>query len=291
MLDPIDAYEKTTTCPFCQTKFSDVVKFIPDCGKFICGACYDELVKDIDESRNYECQACDDQHILPTAGLADCTQLVYLLRHPIEKPLSKLGKKLKRMVESVQEEMAKLNSFDAKDFIEHQAIQLELEIRQTAESAVKHIHQIEDDLLKQVQTNRQRCLDALNDQVSDKPKTSKDQKPATSSTTNDEDIGTRQKALTKEIKEFSSKWDDYFKRLNSLASDKELQAAVRQESDFQDRIRRLEKEMQIRASNGALMYFRVKESFFSARDHLGKLSNQVIPKKNSGRLLSSRVFN
>ena len=45
MQDPLDAYQKAFACPFCKVMFSEVVKLIPDCGNFICGACYDELTE------------------------------------------------------------------------------------------------------------------------------------------------------------------------------------------------------------------------------------------------------
>ena len=116
MQDPLDAYRQLITCPFCQTKFSDVVKIIPECGKLICGACHDELSESLDESKRYKCEACKEHHVLPEDGMLVCTILANLLRHPIEKPLSEQAKKLKQLLEIVQEELANLQAFDSRDF-------------------------------------------------------------------------------------------------------------------------------------------------------------------------------
>ena len=70
MQDPLEAYQQLITCPFCQTRFTDVVKFIPDCGNYICGACYGEMIKILDESKRYKCEACKEHHVLPENGLA-----------------------------------------------------------------------------------------------------------------------------------------------------------------------------------------------------------------------------
>lgn len=66
MQDPLDVVQRLLACPFCQARFRDVAKCIPDCGKFICGRCYEDLVERVDsrDSREYECKACDNVHIL-----------------------------------------------------------------------------------------------------------------------------------------------------------------------------------------------------------------------------------
>ena len=140
MSDILEVFRQMATCPFCRNKFSDVVKLIPDCGNFICGACCQELADDLDVWKRYKCEACNDHHMLPGNGFPVCKQLVGLLRHSAEKPLSEQAKKLKLLIENVQEDLARLEAFDPKDHIEHHCLQLEHEVSQTAASAVKHIN-------------------------------------------------------------------------------------------------------------------------------------------------------
>ena len=261
MQDPLDAYNQAVTCPFCRTKFSDVVKLIPDCGSFICGACYDELVKSLEDSKRFKCQVCDDDHVLPKNGLSNCTMLLDLVRNPIEKPLNEQAKKLKLLTENVRDEMARLDSFDPRDHIEQHCVQLEHDVSQAAESAVKHIHKIETGLYTQIKEYRQKCLDSLLAQ------SSTGQPRATLSGNTKLDLD----ALTKEMQDFATKWDDYFKRLNALASDIELEAAAEQTTAFQARIRNLEQEMRDSVLGAKFLQFNPKASFYSANDHLGEL--------------------
>ena len=253
MLDPLDAYRQLITCPFCQSKFNGTVKLIPDCGKCICQSCLEHLIESLEESKSYECKACGESHILPERELPSCTLLVDTLRHPVEKPLSEQSKKLKHLVEIVQEELAKLRSFDPRDHIEQQCVQLELEVSQASISAVNRIKEIEADLHKQIQADRQRCLDGL--------------QARTSKSTTEIEL----EVLHKEINEFSVKWNDYFKRLNSLASERELEAAIYQTNLYQGRMRKLDQETKNLALNESLMKFNPRTSFQSASDHLGEL--------------------
>ena len=243
--DPLDTYEKALTCPFCRSKFSGGVKLIPDCGKCICDACYDDLKRS--DSKVYRCLACGQSHVLPENELPNCALVLDLLRQPIEKPLSQQARKLKRLVENLEDEMA-LSSCRA------------------AESAVKHINKIEADLRKQIQMYRLQCLNTI---AAESPKYcfQIDQNRASSMNRAASD----QRALAKDVRDFSAKWNDYFKRLNSSASESELEAAVSQTDFYRARIRTLDQEMRNGALGNMIMQFNPKASFHSARDHLGRL--------------------
>ena len=264
MQDPLEVFNRFTTCPFCQTKFSGVVKFIPECGELICGICYDHL-KD-GESREYNCKACDQVHVLPENGLADFKRFADLLRHPIEKPLSDQAKKLKNLIEHVQDEMVKLEAFDPRDHIEQHCVQLELEVSQAAESAVKHIHEIEKDLLGQIRVYRQQCLDALSTQAS--PETLALVFPEGSFI---KPTKVNISGLRNQVHYFSNQWEDYFKRLNSLASEKKLDGAIKQAEFFRAQMRKFEQQMRNRALRESAMQFNPRSSFHAVKDHLGEL--------------------
>ena len=265
MQDPLDAYHQATTCPFCQTKFSDVVKVIPECGKCICGTCYSELRRSLDDSKDYKCLACDEIHVLPENDLCNCTQLVGLLQHPIENPLSEQAKKLKLLQQNVQEELARLEGFDPMDCIEQHCLQLELEVRQAAESAIKHINKTETDLLTRIQVFQQRCVDALTTQS--KKSSAKLEELGSMATEPPEDLV----GLSSEIGNFSSKWSGYFKRLNALASESEVEPAIKQTGVFRSHMRMLEQRIRSQALCGSMMQFNPNASFYLSRDHVGEL--------------------
>ena len=281
MQDPLDAYKQAFTCPFCQTKFSKEVKLIPDCGSFICGACNDELTESLDESKQYKCEACKEHHVLPENGLPACKQIAGFLCQPLEKPLSNSAKKLKQLIENVQEELANLQTFDPRDYVEHTCVQLEHEVSQAAESAVKHIRQIETNLQDRIRAYRQRSLNGL-----ETASLEASIQPSTSTMATNDTV-----AIAQEIGEFSAKWSDYFKNLNSLASDNQVEAAIQQTKIFQLRMKRLCQGMKIRAMGKTLIQFKPCDSFCSVQSHLGELvdlSNKFHDSKNKGEIIFKR---
>ena len=207
MQDPLDTYQQTFTCPFCQIKFSDVVKLIHDCGSFICGTCSDELNESLGRSKRYKCDACGDHHILPENRLPACKKLANFLRHPIEKPLSDQAKKLKPLIEDIQKELANLQTFNPRDYIEKTRVELENDVSQAAESLVKHIRQIEANLHIQIRAYCQGRLDKIS---------------------NNQIAIYQLDASTQTFTEFCAKWNDYFKRLNSFASEDQIKDAIDQ---------------------------------------------------------------
>ena len=119
MHDPLEACQQVITCPFCQTKFTDVVKLIPDCGNFICGACFDGTERESGPNRS-DTSAMLAKGIMccPRTDCQNASRLAGLLPHPIEKPLSEQAKKLQASSSrTVQEQMANLQAFDPRDFM------------------------------------------------------------------------------------------------------------------------------------------------------------------------------
>ena len=260
--DPLEAYRRAVTCSFCESKMRDVVKLIPDCGKFICGHCYQDLRECLDDSGEFECKACNRRHKLLEKGFADCTQLLDLLRHPIEKPLSPQAEKLKHLIETVQEEIGRANALDSKQYVDEHCERLELEVCKAAQSAVKHIQELERGLLKQIEEYRRRSLDG---EVSFKNDQSK-------ALVNNAPQMLNLEALSKEINQFATKWTEYFQQINSYATDKEIEVALGQGELFQSRIEYIEQEMRNSAlENISRLQFNAKAAFLSQSDHLGEL--------------------
>ena len=173
--------------------------------------------------------------------------------------------------------------FDQAGGVEDHCVQLEHDVHQAAESAVKHIHEIEKDLLKQIQDYRQGCLDALTAQSSES--SSKDDQSASQNSQSGDSLTEEPevdlKTLTKEIEEFSTKWNEYFKRLNSLASDSEIEAAIPQTDELKARIKTLEQETRNNALLESTVLFTSGTVFHSSRDHLGELVRISTPLKHA----------
>ena len=154
--------ESILACSFCDRKFTNTVKIIPDCGNLICGDCYDFLEMDVQESdRSYRCKACRLRHVLPANGYANCNQLLGLARSmPEERQMSVQAKSLRNLVKAVEKELKTLEEFDPREYIEQECEKLELEISEAADFATRHIDKIERELLTQIKEYRQRCLDS-----------------------------------------------------------------------------------------------------------------------------------
>ena len=73
------------------------------------------------------------------------------------------------------------------------------------------------------------------------------------------------------IGEFSAKWDNYFKRLNSLASESQIEAAIQQTANFQLRMKKLRQETRNRSLCATIMQFNPSNTFGFVQSHLGEL--------------------
>ena len=219
--------------------------------------------------------------MLPENGLPACKKFASVLRHPLEKPLSDQAKTLKQLIKNVQEELVDLQAFDPRDFIEHTCVQLEHEVSQAAESAVEHIRQIETDLQNRITAHRQRCLDQLKETSLESSTQPTTRKMATNDTI----------VIAQEISEFTAKWSEYFNRLNSLASDNQVEAAIQQTKIFQVRMKRLDQEMRNRALGDKLIQFNPSDSFCAIRSHLGELvelSTKFDERQKKGKIIIGR---
>ena len=212
--------QQVLCCTFCNRQFSDVVKLIPECGNSICGECHDRLRDELDIlPAQYTCKACGDVgHMFPTKGLANNKGLMDLAKAtPTERPLGEQAKKLRELIERVDEEMKRLDSFDPGQYIREHFDQLENEVNESAESTVKHINEIRSDLLGQIQERRQECLESLKARLSA-------QLEAT-----DEPPNKLQQEISKLARnksEFVLKWSSYFQKAGSYASDQEIGTAL-----------------------------------------------------------------
>ena len=271
-------------CSFCEQKFSDVVKLIPECGNSICGECHDGLREKLETMpAQYTCKACgDDGHLLAAKGLPNSKSLMELVRTaPSERPLSDHAKKLRELVERVDQEMKRLGSFNPEHVIREHFEQLEGQVNAAVDAAVKHIKEIRSDLLGQIKEHHQECLDSMRTKSLVKQEDTEEppaKKIARLSTqlhaTADPPIKLPQEIaqLSKKTSEFVIKWRSYFQRAGSYASDQEIGTAFDQAQAFLVKIEKFEEASNLEATNGKTIKFEANNLFLQTRDLLGKLT-------------------
>ena len=246
-------------CSFCEERFSDVIKFIPDCGNNICGRCYEDLKEDVDEqTKEYKCVACKEIHTLPPNGLRDNKALMIAVKKmkPPEKALHPNAIKLRDLVKQVQDQMEKLQTFDGKQFIELECGRLEQELSDAIESAVDHLKEIETKMMKQISEYRERCIANLSKKSSEPEDTTEQQEL---------------KAVTKEVSEFNTRWNDYFKQIEVYESESDIEAALAQTGEFMLKMESMEERMRKEALNWEKMVFHVNSQFMKEWKHVGEM--------------------
>ena len=243
--DPADI-EKLLECSYCQQKFVDVVKLLPGCCESICEDCHQEILDNRTQLGDFKCKVCQSVHLMPEAGLPNNIGLVRILKKPkIQKPMNEDARMLKDKLTSVQEQIKSIKTFDARDHINLYCDQLELEVREAIDSAVKALNEIETDLLNDIKAYRKKCLDSLAINETQSPDM-------------DEELNT----ITEEINEFRNKWNDYFNRIEALARDKEIDDALVEVQEFEIRIGKLDAIKKSSVFNGEKMVFRPKDLIF-----------------------------
>ena len=208
-----DAHERSLACPSCQNEFTKVVKFIPDCGKLICAKCYDHMIESLDSSHKYKCQVCHKIIFFPTWAFPIATSLSIVPWQRL-KPRSS-----KRLARGVEKQQKKLESFDATQCIDEHCDRLEREVSQAAAQAVEHIGKIEASLHHKIKEYRQRCINAQSEEPKQRSKRKR---------TNSE-----LEALSRQVKQLSSKWNSFFGRPDSFASESEIHDALYPNRDLE----------------------------------------------------------
>ena len=154
--------DESLKCSICHLQFVDVVKLLPDCGESICGDCFDALKSEVNESGEFMCQVCQETHLMPKKGLADNKSVLKMLKSTkMEKPLSEQATTLKSALKSIESQIEAIRAFNGADHVNHHCDQLEIQVQDAIESAAKRLSQVEEDLLKQINEYRQRCLDSM----------------------------------------------------------------------------------------------------------------------------------
>ena len=251
---------------FCEHQFSDVVKLIPECGNSICGECHDQLREELENLPDqYTCRACGDEgHLFASKGLPNNNGLMDLTKTaPCERPLSEQVKKLRELIGRVEVEIKRLDSFDPDQYIREHFDQLEDEVNETADSAVKHINEIRSDLLGQIKEHRKEFQDSRSTRYSDQL-----EKTGEPPSKLHQEIG----KMSRETSEFVIKWNSYFQSVHSYASDQDITTAIDQAQVVLDEIEKCIQASKLEATNQKRIKFQANILFVQTRDHLGKLA-------------------
>lgn len=181
---------------------------------------------------------------MPANGLPDNAGLTRSLEQTrIEKTLSGQAGLLKHQLASIQEQMRTVKAMGKKERVNVYCDQLELEIREAIDSVVRNLSEIEQDLLKEVQTYRSECLDS-----------------GSAETEGHLD------ALSNEIRQFSSQWNnDFFSKIEAVATDAEIQSALSKAEEYETRIRAIDVKLRFSALNRKLRVFKPKPSLFDKK--------------------------
>ena len=254
-------------CSFCEHRFSDVVKLIPECGNSICGECEDQLRDELENlPAKYTCKACGEgkMHLFLANGLPNNNVLMEMVKTtPSERSLSEQAKKLRELVGRVDEEIKRLHSFDPDQCIREHFDQLEDQVNESADSAVKHINEIRSDLLREIQEHRKECQDSVSARLAGQLKASKEQSSK---------LQLEIAKLSRDKSEFVPKWNSYFQKADSYASDKEITTALDQAQDVLQQIEKCNQASKLEATNQKMIQFEANNLFLQARDHLGKVT-------------------
>ena len=287
MFYEVEKVQKHLCCTFCDHQFSDVVKLIPECGNSICGECEDQLRDKLDKlPAQYTCKACgEEDHTFVAKGLPINKSLMDLVKTaPRERPLSDQSKKLRELIEKVDEEIQKLTSFIPEQYISEHFDQLEDEVNEAAESGIKHLNEIRSDLLRQIQERRQECLDALLVKSSIRMKETKEPpvnetaQLSTQLQARDTPSKLQQKIgkLSRETSEFVHKWEGYFKRVESYASEQEIAGALDQAEAVLQEIEKFGEASKLEATKERWIRFEANNLFSKTKHHLGKLASYSV---------------
>ena len=251
--------EQFLYCSYCGHQFSDVVKLIPECGNSICGECEEELRDELEKlPAQYTCKACEEEgHMFPAKGLPTNKGLMNLVKTaPSERPLSEQAKKLREILERVDEEIKRLGSFNPEQYIREHFEQMKDQVCEAAESAVKHIKEIERELLRDIDERCQQYLASHVARLSAELEVS--HKPTNK--------------LQQEASEFILKWNDFFQKAGSYASDQDIESALAKAQSVLDEIEIRDKFSKLEANDETMIQFEANNLFLQTKDHLGKLA-------------------
>ena len=230
-----DAVQRVLTCTFCSRKFSHVARIIPECGNSICEDCHQDLRADVDSKNKseYQCRACDQQHSMPTDGLAANKAIMVMLElKPEEKAMSYEAMRLKKKIREVQDELDKLESIDECEEIHSFCDMIVGQINEAIESGIRHLNRIGDKIQGQVNDYRSQLLNSKITpdggrffELGKEPKSTPE---------------SELRALKPDFVQFNAKWNEFFSSMNKVVRDQDVESAVQQIESIAQQVHEIE---------------------------------------------------
>ena len=265
-----DTIDDIFKCAFCLAKFTGLVKLLPECGNSICGECYDALVDGLQESRKFVCQSCNEVHVMPENGLFSNKVIMKMLQaKPKEKPLSASAKTLRILINEVQEKIDTLQSKskDEPGQINEYCDSLELEVKISIESAIKHLGRVQDGMLNEISKYRNRLLESTRPSTNSALATD-----ATSRSQAMMNVKKELELLVAKFDGFSQNWRDYFSVMSKQAGEDEIGSAQAQAKELSLKADMVRSKLSIQLFQGQYLKFKENEAFFSSKSLIGSLA-------------------
>ena len=183
----------------------------------------------------------------------------------IEKPLTDHEKRLKSELVSIKDKLDSLKTFDRAEHVNSYCDQLEFQVLDAFESAYKHLQETEQELQKEIQVYRDKCLGVCVSRSFAQPVVNGE-----SLSVSNHDGQSQLNALSEQIVELLNKWEDYFSRPSTVAKDIEVCSAFSELTRFSQRIRSIKTTMKNEPFQGQLMVFEPNVALFEDKDYLKK---------------------
>ena len=244
-----DVFGEIFNCSFCKKNFIDVIKFIQDCMNSICCECYQAILDEAEHSWTFKCKICDIDHDLPKTGLSDDKRLLKMLQTRNKGKIEQ-AQSLRILLGNMIMELNHLELFEKNILVDEYSEKLEQSVRETADSAIRHIEHIKDQLIEQIRIYKEQ-----NEQ-------------------NNPDVYyqlcNRRDELSINIRAFEDEWSQYFDRWDVQKTEAEIMTAQTQANDFSGLVQELLAKM-VEVSKGQLLEFKVNDAFFKETTQLGRL--------------------
>ena len=282
--------EEILKCSYCRSKFTNVVKLVPECGSSICATCHDKLRGQLKiGSSGYHCQECNESHVMPAAGLSDNKALVKLIMLKNEPKTDKLDM-FKKFQEEIKAKIEKLRSMDADLEVGNYCDMLVKQVMAEIDAAFNHLNKLGNGFLEKINEYRSSLLEPKT--PSAKRFKSSCENAANSEIDNEESDGDQEEEDAKEeLDRLQSEIEEYGKTLalvgSGMSQNHSIGLLETRIKRYQSRYERLETEMRDEIFHGRFMKFKPNPAFCSPGNLLGELviedpaqsENQVVEKR------------
>ena len=262
------AVESILKCSFCDLRFIDEIKIIPECGNSICGDCFEDLKTKFERKSQFDCRACDERHVVSISSVGDNKSLLKMLQlRPKERGLTDRAKLLKSFLLVVQEQVDELKQVNKQDEVNAYCDSLEMEVMETLESSIKHLSDIGASLLSEIKDYRSQLLNARPTGQYESSTESPEPEDSLEEPGTDQEL----EKLSAEIKQFSQEWTNKIELISESFGDQEIQKADFKARDLYFKARLLKTNLRREMFDGRFLRFKENDKFFQSKEYVGRM--------------------